>query len=49
MQAQQREAMLLEENAEYQRAITNCETKIQEKLQEADMLRTKLKVRNSVS
>lgn len=42
-EAQQRETMLQEENAEYQHAITNCEIKIQEKLQEADLLRSKLK------
>lgn len=41
--------MLQEENAEYQHAITNCEIKIQEKLQEADLFRSKLKVRNLVS
>ncbi|KAL0450222.1 UNVERIFIED_CONTAM: hypothetical protein Slati_1578600 [Sesamum latifolium] len=42
-QAQLREVRLQEENAEYQNAISNCEMKIQEKLQEADMLRSKLK------
>ncbi|KAK4416297.1 hypothetical protein Salat_2455200 [Sesamum alatum] len=42
-QAQLREVRLQEENAEYQNAISNCEMKIQEKLQEADVLRSKLK------
>ncbi|KAI3452134.1 hypothetical protein Pfo_008799 [Paulownia fortunei] len=42
-QAQLREVRLQEENAEYQNAISNCEIKIQEKLQEADLLRSKLK------
>ncbi|XP_011099294.1 uncharacterized protein LOC105177748 isoform X2 [Sesamum indicum] len=42
-QAQLREVTLQEENAEYQNAISNCEMKIQEKLQEADLLRSKLK------
>ncbi|XP_057769907.1 uncharacterized protein LOC130989818 [Salvia miltiorrhiza] len=42
-EAQQREARLLQENAEYQHAISNCEIKIQEKLQEADLLLSKLK------
>ncbi|KAL8475978.1 hypothetical protein ACS0TY_028585 [Phlomoides rotata] len=42
-QAQLRESRLQEENAEYQNAISNCEIKIQEKLQEADLLRSKLK------
>lgn len=49
LQTQQREARLLEENAEYERAISSCEIKIQEKLQEAELLLSKLKVRNLVS
>lgn len=43
-QAQQREAKLLEENAAYEKEITNCEAKIQEKSQEAKQLQQKLKV-----
>ncbi|CAN1241356.1 hypothetical protein LINPERPRIM_LOCUS4922 [Linum perenne] len=42
MQTQLREVTLQEENAAYERAITNCETKIQEKIQEADLLQMKL-------
>ncbi|KNA12436.1 hypothetical protein SOVF_125650 [Spinacia oleracea] len=42
-QAQQREAKLLEENAAYEKEITNCEAKIQEKSQEAKQLQQKLK------
>ncbi|PIN09916.1 hypothetical protein CDL12_17504 [Handroanthus impetiginosus] len=42
-QAQLREIRLQEENAEYQNAILDSEIKIQEKLQEADLLRSKLK------
>ncbi|KAL5739526.1 hypothetical protein ACOSP7_028413 [Xanthoceras sorbifolium] len=42
-QAQLRELTLLEENAAYEKAISNCECKIQEKLQEANSLRRKLK------
>ncbi|KAL7101159.1 hypothetical protein ACP275_08G038900 [Erythranthe tilingii] len=38
-----RQVRLEEENAEYQSAISNCEIKIQEKLHEADSLRSKLK------
>ncbi|XP_051141077.1 uncharacterized protein LOC127258322 [Andrographis paniculata] len=41
-QAQLREVSLQEENSEYQKAISDCEMKIQEKLQEADALRSKL-------
>ncbi|KAH7511402.1 hypothetical protein JRO89_XSUnG0205600 [Xanthoceras sorbifolium] len=41
--AQLRELTLLEENAAYEKAISNCECKIQEKLQEANSLRRKLK------
>ncbi|XP_010262219.1 PREDICTED: uncharacterized protein LOC104600775 [Nelumbo nucifera] len=42
-QAQLREATLQEENAAYEKVISNCEKKIQEKLQEADHLQSKLK------
>ncbi|GFQ04630.1 hypothetical protein PHJA_002607000 [Phtheirospermum japonicum] len=42
-QTQLREIRLQKENAEYQKAISTCEIKIQEKLQEADLLRSKLK------
>ncbi|KZV45599.1 hypothetical protein F511_02259 [Dorcoceras hygrometricum] len=42
-QVQLREVRLLEENKEFENAISNCETKIQEKLQEANALRSKLK------
>ncbi|GAB4831770.1 hypothetical protein Ancab_005782 [Ancistrocladus abbreviatus] len=42
-QAQQREDKLQEENAAYEKAISNCETKIQERLQEAELLHNKLK------
>ncbi|KAM1009925.1 hypothetical protein ACFX13_046174 [Malus domestica] len=41
-QAQLREVTLQEENAAYERAISNCESKIQEKIQEADLLKRKL-------
>ncbi|XP_054787083.1 uncharacterized protein LOC129293249 isoform X2 [Prosopis cineraria] len=41
-QAQLREATLQEENADFERAISNCESKIQEKMQEADSLQRKL-------
>ncbi|KAJ4974954.1 hypothetical protein NE237_008128 [Protea cynaroides] len=41
-EAQLREVALQDENAAYQKAITNCEKKIQEKLQEAVMLQSKL-------
>ncbi|KAL0332278.1 UNVERIFIED_CONTAM: hypothetical protein Scaly_2129300 [Sesamum calycinum] len=41
-QAQLREVRLQEENAEYQNAISNCEMKIQERLQETEMLRTEI-------
>ncbi|XP_042475692.1 uncharacterized protein LOC122057605 [Macadamia integrifolia] len=43
-EAQLREVALQEENAAYEKTITNCEKRIQEKLQEADMLQTKLQV-----
>lgn len=43
-QAQLRELTLLEENAGYEKAISNCESKIQEKVQEADLLWRKLEV-----
>lgn len=42
-QAQQREVTLQEENAAYEKAISNCQKKIQEKLQEADLLEARLK------
>lgn len=42
-QAQLREVTLHEENASYEKAISNCENRIQEKLQEADLFRRKLK------
>ncbi|KAL3833438.1 hypothetical protein ACJIZ3_008174 [Penstemon smallii] len=42
-QAQLREIRLQDENAEYENAISNCESKIQEKLQEADVLGNKIK------
>ncbi|KAI7727714.1 hypothetical protein M8C21_008347, partial [Ambrosia artemisiifolia] len=41
-QAQLREGTLLEENAAFEKAISDCEGKIQEKLQEAEQLRAKL-------
>ncbi|KAI3500591.1 hypothetical protein L1887_36415 [Cichorium endivia] len=41
-QAQLREVTLLEENAAFEKAISDCESKIQEKLREADELRAKL-------
>ena len=43
-QAQLREVTLQEENAAYKQAISNCESKIQEKIQEADLLGRKLEV-----
>lgn len=43
-QTQLREVTLQEENAAYEKAISNCENKIQEKMREADSLRRKLKV-----
>ena len=39
-----REVTLQEENAAYEKAISNRESKIQEKFEEADLLRLKLKV-----
>ncbi|XVF20513.1 hypothetical protein REPUB_Repub12eG0006900 [Reevesia pubescens] len=42
-QAQLREETLQQENAAYEKAISNCDNKIQEKVQEADALRSKLK------
>ncbi|KAL2335313.1 hypothetical protein Fmac_016526 [Flemingia macrophylla] len=41
-QAQLRELTLKEENAAFENAISNCENKIKEKLQEADSLRARL-------
>ena len=43
-QAQQREAQLIEENAAYEKEITNCQVKIQEKVHEAEQLQQRLKV-----
>ncbi|CAL5367443.1 unnamed protein product [Camellia sinensis] len=40
--AQLREVTLQEENAAYEKAISNCDNKIHEKLKEADLFRTKL-------
>ncbi|KAL5974473.1 hypothetical protein ACLOJK_031138 [Asimina triloba] len=40
---QLREVTLQEENAAYEKAISNCQAKIQEKLQEADLLQQRLK------
>lgn len=48
MQAQLREVTLKEENAAFEDAISNCENKIKEKLQEAELLRNKLEVRRIV-
>ncbi|KAG8478103.1 hypothetical protein CXB51_027885 [Gossypium anomalum] len=42
-QAQLREEMLQQENTAYENAISDCDGKIHEKVQEADMLRSKLK------
>ncbi|XP_057525357.1 uncharacterized protein LOC130804781 [Amaranthus tricolor] len=42
-QAQQREAQLIEENAAYEKEITNCQAKIQEKVHEAEQLQQRLK------
>nr|XP_010929091.1 myosin-4 [Elaeis guineensis] len=42
-QAQLREVTLQEENAAYEKAISNCQKKIQEKLHEADLLQSKLR------
>ncbi|KAG1364345.1 hypothetical protein COCNU_11G011720 [Cocos nucifera] len=42
-QAQLRGITLQEENAAYEKAISNCQKKIQEKLHEADLLQTKLR------
>ncbi|CAI0547732.1 unnamed protein product [Linum tenue] len=38
LQTQLREVILQEENAAYERAISSCESRIQEKVQEADLL-----------
>jgi hypothetical protein len=40
-----REVTLQEENAEYEKAILNCENNIHERIQEADLLLRKLQVR----
>ncbi|KAK3013050.1 hypothetical protein RJ639_009650 [Escallonia herrerae] len=42
-QAQQREVMLQEEHSAYEKAISDCENKVQEILQGSDLLRRKLK------
>lgn len=42
-QVQLREFTLQEENAEYEKTIENCDNKIRERLQEADLLQNKLK------
>lgn len=44
MQAQLREVTLKEENAAFENAISNCENKIKEKLQEKDLLQRRLEV-----
>ncbi|XP_061999406.1 uncharacterized protein LOC133716760 [Rosa rugosa] len=41
-QAQLREVTLQEENVAYEKAISNCESKIQEKIEEVELLRRKL-------
>ncbi|PHT50383.1 hypothetical protein CQW23_10130 [Capsicum baccatum] len=46
-QEQLREITLQEENAEYDKAISDYENKIQAKSQEADLLRSKLQVRHN--
>ncbi|KAJ8751708.1 hypothetical protein K2173_025878 [Erythroxylum novogranatense] len=47
-QAQLREVTLQEENAAYEKAISNYENKIQEKLHEADLLQRKLQEMNEI-
>ncbi|WOL13611.1 hypothetical protein Cni_G22381 [Canna indica] len=47
-QAQLRELTLNEENAAYEKAISNCQKKIQEKMQETTLLQSKLKEMQSV-
>lgn len=47
-QAQLREVTLREENAAFEKAISDCGNKIQEKLQEANLLQSKLQVRDEV-
>ncbi|XWS30647.1 hypothetical protein CRYUN_Cryun23aG0003700 [Craigia yunnanensis] len=47
-QAQLREETLQQENAAYEKAISNCENKIHEKVQEADTLHSKLKEMNDI-
>ena len=47
-QAQLREVTLQEENAAYEKAISSCEGKIQEKMQEAELLLRKLEVSTKV-
>lgn len=41
-QAQEREVQLQEENAAYENAISNCQTKIQEKVEEVELLKKRL-------
>lgn len=48
-QVQLREVTLQEENAAYEKAVSNCQKKIQEKLQEMDLLQHKLKVEDDKS
>ncbi|KAL7221513.1 hypothetical protein ACSBR1_023465 [Camellia fascicularis] len=45
-QAQLRETTLQEENIAFEKVISNCQDKIQERLQEAELLRAKLKKRD---
>ncbi|KAK6927991.1 hypothetical protein RJ641_006582 [Dillenia turbinata] len=45
-QAQLREVTLQEENATYEKAISDCKNKIQEKLQQADQIRKRLEELN---
>uniref|UniRef100_M1BM84 Uncharacterized protein n=1 Tax=Solanum tuberosum TaxID=4113 RepID=M1BM84_SOLTU len=47
-QAQLREITLQEENAEYEKAISDYENRIQEKSEEADLLRSKLQVSHNL-
>ncbi|KAG6741938.1 hypothetical protein POTOM_055218 [Populus tomentosa] len=47
-QAQLREVTLQEENAEYEKAILNCENNIHERIQEADLLLRKLQTEQAL-
>ncbi|GAB2210895.1 hypothetical protein Droror1_Dr00016183 [Drosera rotundifolia] len=47
-QAQQREIKLQEENAAFERVISDCESKIQERLLEASLLQEKLKEMDTI-